>query len=125
MNQDNNTIQKITSKVVSKSIESLGEKLSRIVLYGSYARGDFTPESDIDVMIIIDCKHEELPKYRRMVSKIASEISLDDDVELSLVLEDIYTYDKLLDTLVFYQNVKKEINVHYMLGLISFKNHCN
>ena len=113
MNQDNNTIQKITSKVVSKSIESLGEKLSRIVLYGSYARGDFTSESDIDVMILIDCKHEDLPKYRRMVSKIASEISLDDDVELSLVLEDIYTYEKWLDTLVFYQNVKKDGVVLY------------
>ena len=113
MNQDNSLIQNVTSKVVKKSIEALGEKLNRIVLYGSYARGDFTPESDIDVMILIDCKHEELPNYRKQISKIASEISLDDDVELSLVLEDIYTYDKWLDTLVFYQNVKKEGLVLY------------
>lgn len=113
MNHDNNIIQKVTSKVVNKSIEALGEKLNRIVLYGSYARGDFTPESDIDVMILIDCKHEELSQYRELVSKIASEISLNDDVELSLVLEDIYTYEKWLDTLVFYQNVKKDGVVLY------------
>lgn len=113
MNQDNSIIQNVTNKVVKKSIETLGEKLNRIVLYGSYARGDFTSESDIDVMILIDCKHEDLPKYRRMVSIIASEISLDDDVELSLVLEDIYTYEKWLDALVFYQNVKKDGVVLY------------
>ena len=59
MNYDNNIIQKVTSKLVNKSVEALGETLNRIVLYGSYARGDFTPESDIDVMILLDCKHEE------------------------------------------------------------------
>lgn len=112
MNRDN-IVQKVTSKVVNNSLDVLGEKINRIVLYGSYARGDFTPESDIDVMILIDCKHEDLSQYRSAVSKIASKICLDDDVELSLVLEDIYTYEKWLDTLVFYQNVKKDGVVLY------------
>ena len=113
MNQENNIIQKVTREVVSKAIEVFGEKIYRIILYGSYARGDFTPESDIDVMILIDCKHEELPKYRRAVSKIASDISLHDDVEVSLLLEDRFTYEKWLDTLVFYQNVYNEGIVLY------------
>lgn len=108
-----NKIQHVTKRVVEKSIDAFGDKINRIVLYGSYARGDFTPESDIDVMILIDCKHDELPQYRRKVSKIASEICLDDEVELSLVIEDIYTYEKWLDTLVFYQNIKKDGVVLY------------
>ena len=113
MNQDKNIVQIVSDKVVSKTIDALGEKLKRIILYGSYARGDFTPESDIDMMILVDCKHEELSQYRKCVSKIAGEINLDDDVELSLVMEDIYTYEKWLDTLVFYQNVQKDGVVLY------------
>lgn len=113
MKQENNIIQRVTREVVSKAIEVFGEKIYRIILYGSYARGDFTPESDIDVMILIDCKHEELSKYRRAVSKIASDISLNDDVEVSLLLEDRFTYEKWLDTLVFYQNVYNEGIVLY------------
>lgn len=32
----------------------LGEKVEEIILYGSYARGDYTPGSDIDVIILVD-----------------------------------------------------------------------
>ena len=108
-----NLIQNVTKKVVDKTIEAFGDKINRIILYGSYARGDFTPESDVDVMILINCQHDELPAYRNNISKIASEISLDNDVEISVVIEDIYTYEKWLDTLVFYQNVKKDGVVLY------------
>ena len=31
-----------------------GEHLKFVILYGSYARGDFRPESDIDIMILLD-----------------------------------------------------------------------
>ena len=29
------------------------EKLDRIILYGSYARGDYNDESDIDIIVLI------------------------------------------------------------------------
>ena len=29
------------------------DRLSKIILYGSYARGDFNEESDIDFMVVI------------------------------------------------------------------------
>ena len=113
MQQDNNTIEIVKRKVVEKAIDAFGDKVNRIVLYGSFARGDFTSESDIDVMLLLNCKHEELPLYRKKVAQIASEISLNDDVELSLMIEDIFTYEKWLDTLPFYQNVKKDGVVLY------------
>lgn len=113
MSKENELIQRVTRKVVDRAIEAYGDKINRIILYGSYARGDFTSESDVDVMILINCKHEELSNYRRTITKIASDISLDDDIEVSVVLEDIYTYQKWLDTLVFYQNVNKDGVVLY------------
>ncbi|MBQ6230036.1 MAG: nucleotidyltransferase domain-containing protein [Eubacterium sp.] len=104
----NDVIQKVTHKVVEKAIESFGEKVNRIILYGSYARGDFTSESDIDVMILLNCDHKDLPSFRRLVAEIASDVSLDNDIEVSLLIEDVYTFEKWLNALVFYQNVKKE-----------------
>jgi predicted nucleotidyltransferase len=38
-----------------KGLESLlGERLRRVVLYGSHARGDATQDSDIDVLVVLE-----------------------------------------------------------------------
>ncbi len=43
--------------------EILGTHLVRIVLYGSYARGDFNQNSDIDIMILANVPQEEISSY--------------------------------------------------------------
>lgn len=37
-----------------------GNYLRMIILYGSYARGDFEPDSDVDIMILLDMSDLEL-----------------------------------------------------------------
>ena len=32
----------------------LGKRLKKVILYGSYARGDYNNSSDIDIMILTD-----------------------------------------------------------------------
>lgn len=39
---------------------SVGSEISKIILFGSVARGDFTKESDIDIFIDTDEKHEKI-----------------------------------------------------------------
>lgn len=41
------------SELKSALEELLGDRLVRFVLYGSRARGDYDPESDVDVAIIV------------------------------------------------------------------------
>ena len=48
-----------------------GKRIKKIILYGSYARGDFNKNSDIDLMILTDLDDEELKKYRIKVREIA------------------------------------------------------
>lgn len=44
----------VLQEVENASKQLYGDKLNKIILYGSYARGDNTEESDIDIMIILD-----------------------------------------------------------------------
>ena len=34
--------------------EIYGNHLKTVILYGSYARGDYTEDSDIDIMVLLD-----------------------------------------------------------------------
>lgn len=44
-------------------VQILGNHLNRIILYGSYARGDFRQDSDMDIMILADIQSEEISSY--------------------------------------------------------------
>ena len=56
-------------------------KPRRIVLFGSRARGDHRPNSDIDILVIEDSK---LPRHRRAIPLYAalSDLPLDIDAEV-------------------------------------------
>ena len=80
-------IQKVTSTVVGKLVELLGNKIYKIILYGSYARGDFDTESDIDIMILINGTDEDVLKYRKDVRRIANDVGLDNNILVSLLIK--------------------------------------
>ena len=42
-----------------------GVHLSKVIVYGSYARGDYQKNSDVDVMILVDLTEEEIKKRDR------------------------------------------------------------
>ncbi len=62
----------------------LKDKLDKIVLFGSYARGDYDEESDVDVLILV----KEIPtlKEKQKIIKIASMYSLKYDILISPVI---------------------------------------
>ena len=48
------TVQGLIEQYVSEIKKIYGTHLRQIILYGSYARGDYGPDSDIDIMILLD-----------------------------------------------------------------------
>ena len=96
-------------KEAYKGLEKIFEgKLEAVILYGSYARGDYDEESDIDIMALVDFDKAELAKYRRKVSEFACDIDIEYDVLLSVKLQDKVTFEKYKSALPYYINVARE-----------------
>jgi len=85
-----------------------GKKLYEIKLFGSYARGDFHDESDIDIMIILDVDDEGMNMSLDNVCKIASEIDLRFNVSILPILMRKHEYDRLKKSYGLCKNVENE-----------------
>lgn len=62
-----------------------GNQLNAVYLYGSYARGDYRPGSDVDVMILLKNYRDYWKEYGRS-SDYVSDMSLKYDVTVSYIL---------------------------------------
>ena len=85
-----------------------GNKLHDIYLFGSYARGDYDEESDIDIMLTLDLTEKQIFKYKKFVRHISSELSLKYDITISILTNPTETFYKYTEFIPFYRNVLKE-----------------
>lgn len=103
-----NQLQIITSAVAKEAKQKLRDRLDAVILYGSYARGDYDDQSDIDILVRIRCKHSELPAYRRTLTHCAGELSLEHGVTVSVQIADTESYDRYKTALPYYRNIERE-----------------
>lgn len=105
---DKSLLNKLLMQVTDYSKSVFGDKLKHIILYGSYARGDYTDESDIDVMIMVDMTPEELKKYRWDFSCFCADLNVENNVLISSKLQSEQLFEQWKGTLPFYKNVLKD-----------------
>lgn len=105
-----NEISNIIEQFVKGVNEILGNRVKKIILYGSYARGDFNESSDIDIMILTDLTDDEIIEYREKVWDYAYDLEFDNnfDIQLSPLVKNIDKFNYWLEALPFYMNVQKE-----------------
>jgi len=101
-------LNEITARVVQAARDSLGDKLHKVILYGSYARGDHDDESDIDVLILADIPLEEASTVRRKIRERTGDLDLEYDVVLSMYVTSAEKFYEFLDVLPFCRNVLKD-----------------
>lgn len=104
----NNQLTYISQQVARTAKTVLGDKYNCTLLYGSYARGDFDAESDIDIMVLANLPREELSKYKKPIIKLTSELGLENDIVITVTLKDVETFNRYLGSVPFYDAVKKE-----------------
>ncbi|MCL1986944.1 MAG: nucleotidyltransferase domain-containing protein [Firmicutes bacterium] len=56
---DNPVIKTVSQEICTAAKNTLGDKLDRVYLFGSYARGDYDEESNVDYMIVANLSQAE------------------------------------------------------------------
>lgn len=103
----------------SEAITILGEAFERLrgifgdslingYLYGSYARGDFDEESDVDILLTVDRSDDEIRANNKLLARIDSDLSLAHNVTVSVTVKQSDQFDRFADISPFYRNVINE-----------------
>ena len=86
----------------------LGKNLKQVILYGSYARGDYTEDSDIDIMVLTTLTDKEIEQIETEIYDLAFDFLMDYGVDINVVIKNEKQFNYWLGALPFYNNVQKE-----------------
>lgn len=106
-------VQSLLAKYLSAIKRIYGVHLKRVTLYGSYARGDYTAESDVDIMILVDLEENEMDQYSDALSELGFEYNVEHDIWMMPVVKNIEHFHHWEAVYPFYKNVQKEGVVLY------------
>ena len=89
-------------------------------MYGSYARGDFRPDSDVDIMILVDMSDLELKAYGQQLSYMTYDFNMDHDLDIKPIAKVVQAhFNKWIVNYPFYSNIHKEGVVLYGAALLT------
>lgn len=101
-------IQKLIAQYIEEIKRIYGSHLRSIILYGSYARGDYKADSDIDIMILVDMSDIELKVFGDQLSFMTFDFNMDNDLDIKPMAKSEQHFLKWVQNYPFYANVRKE-----------------
>ena len=103
-NELNSILQKLTQ--IYRSV--YGENLVQVILYGSYARGDYHTDSDVDVVAIVHGDRKTLQQQLKKVWDFSCELELEYDTILSPTVIPYEEFKQYQTVLPYYRNISQE-----------------
>ena len=100
--------QDILKSFVEEMKIIFGKSLKKIILYGSYARGDNQENSDMDIMILTTLTDNEIRAIENQVYDIAYDYELSDRVQISVNIKNEEHFNYWLGAWPYYDNIRKE-----------------
>jgi len=101
-------IQPLLKEFTKEIVNIYGNHLKAVILYGSYARGDYNENSDIDIMILVELSELEIKEYRHELSELTYEFNMQYDLDIKPIAKSMEIFMKWLDVYPFYKNVNEE-----------------
>ena len=90
----------------------VGDKLRQVVVFGSCARGDYRPDSDMDVAVIIDDTRESMSGYLHSLIDLSTDIAMRNFSVVNFVCIPSDDYKKMA-AYDLYSNIRNEGRVIY------------
>jgi predicted nucleotidyltransferase len=78
-----------------------------LILYGSYARGDYRVDSDMDVLVLLD-KEKITFDDRKRIAYPLYDIEMDINIHISPMIYSRNSWDTKVSITPFYKNVMRE-----------------
>ena len=98
-------IKRLINQIKAHLVKEYGERIKKVILYGSYVRGETTRDSDIDILVLVDNSLNPF-EVRESLSDLLFDIILNEGELVSVIVvpEDFFeSYNS-----PFMLNVKKE-----------------
>ena len=106
-------IQALLSGYLTELQQIYKSHLKSVILYGSYARGDFRSDSDVDIMILLDISDVDLKAYSQQLSYMTYDFNLDNDLDIKPIVKSEDHFRKWVVNYPFYANINIEGVVLY------------
>ena len=101
-------IQALLSGYLTELQQIYKSHLKSVILYGSYARGDYTVDSDIDIMILVDLPDESMDKYSDALSEVGFKYNVSYGIWIMPVVKNREHFKHWVQAYSFYGNVQWE-----------------
>jgi predicted nucleotidyltransferase len=76
------SIEKLLQQYTDEIKNIYGSKLNSVILYGSYARGDYHENSDIDIMILLNIDDLESKRFSKKLSYYTYDFNMDHNLDI-------------------------------------------
>ncbi len=101
-------LKAILTKYVENLKEIYGDDLLQVSLFGSYARGDYGSDSDIDILVIVKGNKYHTADYNDSLCGMSVDFNMEHDVWVQAIDMDSEYFYKWKDASMFLRNVKKD-----------------
>ena len=101
-------INEILSKFHSVIEVLFGNMLVSVLLFGSYARGDFNFNSDIDIMILADIDSSDVSEYSSKVFDLAYDFEIKYGYEINPCVQSNIVFNQWKKVYPFFINIERE-----------------
>ena len=106
--QTREEVLSLMKEYVPKIKDIYGDKLVKVILYGSYARGDYNEDSDVDVMVLLDIDNNLLRKETKGIFDVTYDLNLERDTYIVPIIKGKKFFNRWQNISPLFRNIKKE-----------------